>query len=201
MSSLKSRSSNATKIVASAALVFSTFLPACESKLVCLTNCSTPDTYIPLSRNLTPVEEIGRVGSRQVGNRSIPVYSISDSPSDLISQNGAYVNSTTSNSTSLYIGTSVTMTIVVDGNTATGSFGFRGTNWINSVDVEGFGINPRNVFVDVSEGLEYPSRTHHRICALGSNAGLANEFYAFCTNVQIRPVGYTRYELAIVRSP
>ncbi len=200
MSSLKSRSSAVTRVATSAALVFSTFLPACENKLACLTNCSTPDTFVSPSRNLTPVEEIGRVGTRVIGDRSIPIYSISDSPVALIGQNAAYVRSTNTNSTSLGIGTSVDLTLIVDGNTATGSFGFRGTTWINSVDVEGFGINPRNVFVDVSEGIENPNRTHHRICALGSNAG-ANESYAFCTNVQIRPVGYTRYELAIVRSP
>lgn len=200
MSSLKFKS-NLNRVGAAAIVAFSATLPACENKLVCIRDCSAPDTFVSPSRNLTPVEEIGRVGTREVGGRSISIYSISDSPSALIAQNGAYVRSTTANSTSLFIGTSVDMTIIVDGDTATGSFGFRGTTWINSVDAAGFGINPRNVFVDVSEGIENPNRTHHRICALGSNAGSRNESYAFCTNVQIRPVGYTRYELAIVRSP
>lgn len=187
--------------VAAAFVAFSALLPSCENKLGCVRNCSSPEVYVAPPRNLTPVEEIGRVGVRQVGNNSITVYSISDSPNDLVAQNSAYVRSTTPTSTSLFIGTSVDMTITVEDNVATGSFGFRGSTWINSVDVTGFGINPNRVFVDVSPGIENPDRTHHRICALGSNAGAPNEFYAFCTNVQIRPVGYTRYELAVVRSP
>ena len=196
----KTRLVSTSKIAA--AIVFAASASACNSRLGCVDDCSGPDVYVSPSRNLTPVEEIGRLGSREINGRSIPVYSVSDTFADLISQSSAYVVERGPNFTRLSIGTSVDFSIAVSADVATGYFGFRGTAYTNSESVSGFGIDSQRVFVDVSEGIEIPSRTHHRVCALGSSVpGFPNEVFAFCTNIQIRPVGYTRYELAVVRSP